>query len=345
MRDGPERVPGLSRFLEDEALLLRRISSAFSRFSLIEREHGLGFEILTHIFSLCVVDLSAQRGGYFNHALSSQCESARFRAPRRTQDCLRAEETLLNIVIPMAGAGSRFSAAGYTEPKPLIPIFGQPMIRRVIENLRPRRAHRFIFICQKSHISAFELNTKLPEWAPGCVVVPVVGLTEGAACTVLAARPLIDSSDELMIANSDQYVDCSIDDYLESMHTRHLDGLIMTMTASDAKWSFVGLNRLNLVTLVVEKQVISDEATVGIYNFARGSDFVTAADQMIANQRRVNGEYYVAPVYNELIQRHAAVGVFNIGKEADGMYGLGTPSDLELFMTLPVGRALREERR
>lgn len=244
----------------------------------------------------------------------------------------------LNIVIPMAGAGSRFAVAGYLQPKPLIPIHGIPMIRLVIENLKPKCTHRFIFICQQAHIDAHDLKPKLRAWTPGCEIVVLNGLTEGAACTVLSARHLIDSDEPLMIANSDQYIDVSIDEYLYTLQSRELCGLIMTMTANNPKWSFVGLDNQSLVTTVVEKEVISDEATVGVYNFTRGSDFVYAADRMISKGLRVNNEYYVAPVFNQLIEKGEKIGIYNVGKEAAGMYGLGTPADMQFFLSLDLSK-------
>ncbi len=245
---------------------------------------------------------------------------------------------MLNIVIPMAGAGSRFAKAGYTDPKPLIPVHGQPMIKVVIDNLRPSCPHRFIFICQRSHVAAYGLRDKLAAWAPGCQIVELDGLTEGAACTVLAARAWIDSDDALMIANSDQYVDCAIDGYLAQMQQADWDGYIMTMRADDPKWSFVGLDGAGCATRVVEKEVISSEATVGIYNFRHGRHFVRAVDAMIAADLRVNGEFYVAPAYNELIKLGQRIGVHNIGADGAGMHGLGIPQDLQAFMALPLSR-------
>ena len=141
-----------------------------------------------------------------------------------------------------------------------------------------------------------------------------------------------------MIANSDQYIDTSINVYLAQMEEKKLDGLIMTMTANDPKWSFVGLNERKLVTQVVEKEVISSEATVGIYNFRRGKDFVCWQKTMIAKNQRVNGEFYVAPAYNSYIAEGARIGIWNIGSEAAGMYGLGTPADLDLFLSLSVSQ-------
>jgi dTDP-glucose pyrophosphorylase len=247
---------------------------------------------------------------------------------------------MLNIVIPMAGLGSRFARAGYRVPKPLIPVHGVPMIRLVIDNIRPRAPHRFIFVCQRAHDVEYDLRAKLQEWAPGCAVVPLDGLTEGAACTVLAARSLIDSEQPLMLANSDQYVDVAIDPYLESLATRRLDGLVMTMQASDPKWSYAAVNQAGLVTEVAEKRPISRNATVGIYNFARGSDFIWAAEAMIASGERVGGEFYVAPVYNRLVAAHARIGLYDIGSEGSGMHGLGIPEDLDIFLATELSRRM-----
>lgn len=245
---------------------------------------------------------------------------------------------VLNILIPMAGAGSRFAVAGYTDPKPLIPVHGVPMIQLVIENIRPHVPHRFIFVCQREHMERYALADRLRRWAPGCQLVGLDKLTEGAACTVLAAREWIDSDAPLMIANSDQYVDASIDNYLQVMDGKCYDGLIMTMTADHPKWSFVGLDAEDCVNRVVEKEVISREATVGIYNFRHGADFVRGAEAMMAANLRVNNEFYVAPVYNQLIARHQKIGYHNIGSDIHGMYGLGTPEDLNKFLALPISR-------
>jgi len=238
----------------------------------------------------------------------------------------------------MAGAGSRFAVAGFKDPKPLIRLHGMPMIKLIINNLTPKIAHRFIFVCQKEHANQYALREKLNEWAPGCAVVEIEGLTMGAACTVLKAKDLINTDEPLMIANSDQFVDISIDDYLLEMGSNKLDGLIMTMTTIDPKWSFVKLSNEKLVIDVVEKKAISNEATVGIYNYKHGADFVTAAEKMIQQNIAVNGEFYVAPAYNLMIQENKKIGIYNIGAEGNGMYGLGIPSDLELFLKLPLSQ-------
>jgi len=240
--------------------------------------------------------------------------------------------SILQIVIPMAGRGSRFASAGYTTPKPLIPLGGRPMIQWVIENIRPRRAHRFIFICLAEHLRAYpEVPAELRRLCPGCEIVPVAAVTEGAACTVLLARQWIDSDDPLMIANSDQLVELEINAYLAAADAPDAGGLIMTFWADHPKWSYCRLRPDGSVGEVVEKQVVSNEATVGIYNFRRGRDYTRAADGMIAANLRVNNEFYVAPTYNQLIQEGAKIITMKTGRERSGMHGVGTPEDLELF--------------
>ena len=221
-------------------------------------------------------------------------------------------------------------------PKPLIPVHGFPMIQLVIANLAPQTAHRFHFLIQREHAEKHQLDEKLRRWAPGCTVTFVEEVTQGAACTVLLARASIDNQDALMIANCDQYVDISIDDYLASMGAA--PGLIMTMWADDPKWSFARLDAGGRVTEVVEKVVVSNEATVGIYNFRCGADFVRAADAMIESGLRVNGEFYVAPTYNQLILEGMHPSIYNIGRVGEGMYGLGIPTDLAAFLASPVSR-------
>lgn len=248
---------------------------------------------------------------------------------------------MLNVIIPMAGAGSRFRTAGYQDPKPLIPVHGVPMIQVVIDNLRPSRTHRFIFVVQEEHVRQYSLGERLAAWAPGSEMVTLDGVTDGAARTVLAAADLIDSDDPLMIANSDQYVDIHIDDYLEAFDGGEVDGFLMTMKATDPKWSFAELDDSGLVTRVVEKDPISNVATVGVYNFVRGSDFVSAGRAMINRGLRTNNEFYVAPVYNVLIEDGAVIRTYSLGNE-NRMMGLGTPSDLDAFLKRPVSKLTSE---
>jgi NDP-sugar pyrophosphorylase family protein len=241
---------------------------------------------------------------------------------------------LLQIVIPMAGRGSRFAQAGFTTPKPLIPVGGRPMIQWVIDNIRPQQPHRFTFICLAEHLETHpEVSAELRRLCPGCEIVPVKTVTEGAACTVLLARDLINSDDPLMIANSDQIVNLDINEYLAAADAPDVSGLIMTFWSDHPKWSYCRMRADQTVSEVVEKKVVSNEATVGIYNFRQGRDYVRAAEAMIVKNLRVNNEFYVAPTYNQLIDEGAKVITMKTGREYAGMYGLGIPEDLEFFKT------------
>jgi len=114
-------------------------------------------------------------------------------------------DKIMNVVIPMAGAGSRFESAGYTFPKPLIDVNGKPMIQTVVENLNIEA--NYIFIVQKEHYERYNLNHFLKLLAPNCTIIQVDGMTEGAACTALLAKKFIDNDQPLLISNSDQYVE------------------------------------------------------------------------------------------------------------------------------------------
>jgi NDP-sugar pyrophosphorylase family protein len=241
----------------------------------------------------------------------------------------------------MAGRGSRFADAGYAVPKPLIPIHGVPMVKVVVDNLTPKCEHRFIFICQKAHIDAYALIPRLKSYARNVEVIDIDGITEGQVCTALLAKKFFDNDEPLMTANTDQYIDCNIDEYLDAMRSRGLDGMIMTMKSQDPKWSYAATDENGLVVRTAEKEVISEDATVGIFNFTRGRDLVRAAEQMIQDNIRVNNEFYTCPCYNYLIREGKKIGIFGIGEEYNGMYGLGIPRDLKLFVGHPISRRIK----
>jgi HAD superfamily hydrolase (TIGR01509 family) len=232
----------------------------------------------------------------------------------------------MNVLIPMAGAGSRFSAAGYTFPKPLIDVNGKPMIQMVVENLNIDA--NFVFVVQKEHREKYNLDTLLNLIAPNCKVVEVDGLTDGAACTALLAKEYIDSDAPLFFANSDQFVEWDSNEFFYKMNETDADGGIVTFKATHPKWSFAKIDDNGIVTEVAEKNPISDLATVGFYYWKHGSDFVKYAEQMITNNVRVNGEFYVCPVFNQAIDGGKVIRTFDVPK----MWGTGTPEDLKYYL-------------
>ena len=236
------------------------------------------------------------------------------------------KDNKLNVLIPMAGDGSRFANAGYTFPKPLIDIQGKPMIQVVVENLS-LDAH-YIFIVRTEHRQKYALDTLLPMIAPGGDIIEVDHKTDGAACTALLATQLINNDAPLFIANSDQYVDWNPVEFMYKAQESMTDGAIVTFKATHPKWSFAELDEHGIVKRVAEKDPISDNATVGFYYWKHGSDFVHYANQMISEGKKVKDEYYICPVFNEAIEDGKVI----VSYEAAAMHGLGTPEDLNIWL-------------
>jgi len=233
----------------------------------------------------------------------------------------------MKILIPMAGEGSRFVKEGYTFPKPLIDVNGKPMIQTVVENLDFNA--EYIFLVRGEHLEKYEgLEDTLHRITNGKCSIVSCGKSEGAACTALEAEKLINNDEDLLIANSDQYIEYSPENFNMMKEMTDVDAIVYTFEAVHPKWSFVKTNSRGIAIEVAEKKPISNIATCGIYWYRRGSDFVKYAKQMIEKDIRVNNEFYIAPVYNELIQDNKTLIPFFV----HSMWGLGTPEDLNVFL-------------
>jgi|688.fasta_scaffold06741_7 HAD superfamily hydrolase (TIGR01509 family) len=235
-------------------------------------------------------------------------------------------DSTLNVLVPMAGLGSRFADAGYIFPKPLIEVNNKPMIQVVVENLNIE-AH-YIFIVQKEHYEKYNLKQVLSLISPGCDIIQIDGVTEGAACTTLMAKELINNSNPLLISNADQFLEWSANDCMYAFSADSIDGGILTFESTHPKWSFAKLGDDGLVCEVAEKKPISSNATCGVYYWKHGSDYVKYATSMIEKNIRTNNEFYVCPVFNEAIQDNKKIKI----KHIDKMWGLGTPGDLQYFL-------------
>lgn len=232
----------------------------------------------------------------------------------------------MNVLIPMAGAGSRFEIAGYTFPKPLVDVNGKPMIQVIVDNLNIDARH--IFIVQKSHYEKYNLKHMLNLIKPGCEIIQVEGMIGGAACHTLFAKEYINNDEQLLIANSDQFIEWNSNNFMYSMVADDIDGGILTFDNTHPRWSFAKLDSNGFVCEVAEKIPISNHATCGIYYWAKGSDYIKYTEQMIRKDKKVNGEFYVCPVYQEAIDDGKKIKIYNIDK----MWGMGIPEDLKYFI-------------
>ena len=230
-----------------------------------------------------------------------------------------------NILIPMAGLGSRFARLGYDMPKPLIDIVGKPMIQRVVESLKIDG--KYIFVVQKMHEDVYGISKTLREIVPDCEIVYLDQHTQGAASTTLLAKEYIDNDKPLIIANSDQIVDWNSEEFLSLLNSEGVDGVISTFESDEDKWSYVKV-RSGRVVAVAEKLVISNEASVGIYGWKHGKDYVEFAERMISQGIKTNGEFYICPVYNQAIFNGRNIKSLAVSK----MNGVGTPEDLRQYI-------------
>ena len=235
----------------------------------------------------------------------------------------------MNIVIPMAGRGSRFALAGLATPKPLIDVLGKPMYAWAVESMPLALAKRLIFICLKEHLEAFpleaDIQSRYAEYAP--VVIALDEVTEGQASTVLLAREHFVQDAPLMIFNADTYCRTDLQHTLPEM-PGSVAGMLGVFRAEGDRWSFARTDAEGRVVETSEKVRISDLACTGLYYFSSASQFCEYADRMIRENLRVKNEFYVAPVYNLMIGDGLDIRL-NIAEEA---WALGTPEDLNAFL-------------
>jgi NDP-sugar pyrophosphorylase family protein len=238
---------------------------------------------------------------------------------------------MFNVVIPMAGLGSRFMNVGYKTPKPFLPLNGIPMYRFVIDNIVPLKFREITNIHLIVRSEMVSLFTDDLSSIANLQIHTISELTEGAACTVLTVRNKINNDFPLIIANSDQYLEWDSENFFRCLIHPDWDGVISTFyqpNTSDIRWSYAAVNEDGQVTNVEEKKYISSLATTGVYGWSKGSDYVKYADKMIENNKRVNNEFYVCPVYNEAISDSSKIRVLNVYK----MWGIGVPDDYEFFL-------------
>lgn len=234
----------------------------------------------------------------------------------------------MNVVMPMAGRGSRFAEVGYRMPKPLIDVRGRPMYAWAMDSLPLALATRVVFICLAEHLReralADDIHARYAAFDP--VIISLDHVTEGQASTVLVAREYIDSDRPLIIYNADTYCKTGLERRLRSLPPE-VDGLLSVFEAPGDQWSFARVDGGGRVVETAEKRRISRWATTGLYHFARGHDFVRHADAMIAANERERDEFYVAPVYNRLVAAGAHLEI----DVAEEVWVLGTPEDLASF--------------
>lgn len=238
----------------------------------------------------------------------------------------------VQLLIPAAGKGSRFSVEGFQVPKPLIPVLGIPMILWVISNFNLTRDDETLILCQEGA----ELPQTLMEYLKNTNLrikfIEIDYITEGPASSLKILLDQAISEAPIICANSDQYVCQGIDQFIDSVREGKSAGQILTMEASGPSWSYISRDDKGNIVGVVEKKQVSDEATVGVYGWKSKGIALAALNWQQNLNDRVNNEFYVAPTYKYLIDNELEISTTSAGQHGVSVYGLGTPQDLHNFM-------------
>ncbi len=207
----------------------------------------------------------------------------------------------VNILLPIAGLAQRFVDRGYQDPKPLLKINGVPMIKMALDSLiKPTTTinYRLIFVIRKEHELKHNISDRLTRLFPDYETnfVEVDKLTEGTLCSCLLAKDLINTDDPLLVYTPDVCFETKFETQTDFLAT-NADGMVLTFKANSKDHSYVATDSFGMATSVAEKVVISNDALVGVYGFRSGKMFVNCAQEAIARNIRVNGEFYLAPIY------------------------------------------------
>lgn len=234
----------------------------------------------------------------------------------------------VNILVPMAGLGSRFLKEGFTVPKQLINVGDKHLIDISLNCLNVRNTkYNLIFVIRDDQVYNFKLDEILKQKYEGAHVVVLDKLTGGSVESCWKAKEFIDNDDPLIIHTLDIEFSPPFD--IGWMEKLDADGLILTFKSNSPNYSYAKIYNEHspFVVSTAEKKAISPNACVGIYGFKRGRDFVTYAEQMIRENITTNGEFYIAPLYNLLIKD----GLKILTEQVEKMHVFGTPEEFRFY--------------
>lgn len=228
----------------------------------------------------------------------------------------------------MAGLGTRLSKSGYKTPKPLVKILDKTLIEWSISSLGFNG--NFIFCCKKEHLEEFNLENILKSIIPNCKIVSIDYQTQGTAQTILEAKSLIDSNEELFLSDSDHFIKWNSQEFLKTIRPQNIDACVMVFPQkqTSTSLSYVKQDSNGFVVKAAEKIPISETAACGMHYYKKGSTFVECAEQMIKKNIRFNNEFYVTPIYNEFVQKLKHVITFPIIEK----WALGNPEEINKFL-------------
>lgn len=240
----------------------------------------------------------------------------------------------LHIIMPMAGEGSRFRKEGWTTPKPLIKLNGEPLFKHAISSVTSEGINlKYSFIVRREHIDKYKIDEGIKAFQPDANIFSVKETTRGAVETCLVAEAAIADDDAVIV------MDCDLEfrsmEFIEiikeilSLPMEHADGgALVSFESSDARYSYAAIGPDGLVTRTAEKEVISNHALCGAYFFSTGKRFKQIAHQLLSEPEFRKPEYYVSLLYNYLLAAGERVRLARM----EEYYSYGTPEELKRYM-------------
>lgn len=236
----------------------------------------------------------------------------------------------MNIVIPMAGLGLRFKKNGIITPKPLITVNNKTLIEHSVDSLGINGKYIFITRKYEDEKNNIILSKILKKIKPDSIEICLEKDQYGAADAALYAKNYINNDEELIITNCDQVLNWNVNDFINFIKSKNVQASVVLFKSKDPKNSFAEIEN-NIITKIVEKEVISENALVGVHYWKNGKDFVYSAEKLLSEYRQ-NGlsECYISSTYNYLINKKIKVLPFFIQK--NGYSSLGTPEDIDIYL-------------
>lgn len=235
----------------------------------------------------------------------------------------------LQLLMPMGGLGSRFANAGYTTPKPLIPVDGKEMFLRALDSFKSVDAIEYIFVIRKEHDDTYGLKQSILNLLPTAKVFILDHDTEGAVETCLIAESAIDDNTPIAIADCDIYFES--ESYFKLVGNDTVDGMLLTFPADDPRYSYAELDEDGKVIRTAEKVVISNNAILGGYYFKNGALFKEVAREFTGEPLPADiKEYYMSHLFNILLEKNKHIAVAPV----DVKHIFGTPEELNQYLSL-----------
>ena len=230
-----------------------------------------------------------------------------------------------NVLVPMAGLGSRFIKEGFKVPKQLINIKDKHLIDISLDCLNYEDCN-LIFVVRDETVYNFHIDELLKKkFGDDIKIVVLDKLTDGSVCSCLYAEKYIDNDAPLVIHTLDIEFRPVFDPHM--MNDLDADGLLLTFKSNSANYSYADVDENGYVKRTAEKKAISSNACVGIYGFKKGSDFCKYSREMIAKDIRTNNEFYIAPLYNLFVDDGKKI----MTSDVDKMHVFGTPDEFHFY--------------